>query len=141
MKEVTPYLNFDGNCREAMEFYSKCLGAELYTMTFAEGKANVPAGEENRLMHARVKKGAMLLMASDLPHGMKYEPGTNVALSLNCESVEEAERVFAALSKGGKVTMPIQQTFWALRFGGFVDQFGTNWMINHFDPNSQYAQK
>jgi len=140
MKEISAYLNFDGNCREAMEFYAKCLGAELYTMTFAEGKGKVPAGAENRLLHARIKKGATLLMASDLPPGMKYEPGTNVALSLNCESVEEAERVFAALSNGGKITMPIQQTFWALRFGGFIDRFGTNWMINYYDPNSQYAQ-
>jgi PhnB protein len=141
MKEISAYLNFDGNCREAMEFYAKCLGGELTVMTFAQGKAKVPPGSENRLMHARITNGPTLLMASDLPPGMQYKPGSNVALSLNCDSVEEAERVFAALSKGGKVTMPIQQTFWALRFGGFIDQFGTNWMINHYDPKSEYAPK
>jgi Uncharacterized protein conserved in bacteria len=141
MKEITPYLNFDGNCKQAMEFYSKCLGGELYTMTFAEGKAKVPAGAENRLLHARLKKGSTMIMASDLPPGMKYEPGTNVALSLNCDSAEEADTLFASLSAGGKITMPIQKTFWALRFGGFIDQFGTNWMINYYDPNGEYTPK
>jgi PhnB protein len=141
MKEILAYLNFDGNCRQAMEFYSKCLGGELYVMTFAESKMKTPPGAEDRLAHARVKSGTAVLMASDLPPGMTHKPGSNIALSLNCDSAEEAERVFAALSEGGKITMPIQQTFWALRFGGFTDQFGINWMINYYDPNSQYGQK
>jgi PhnB protein len=141
MKEISAYLNFHGNCRQAMDFYSKCLGGEMFVMTFADAKAKVPDSAKDRIMHARIKNGPTLLMASDLPPGMEHKPGNNFAVSLNCDSVEEAEKLFAALGEGGKVTMPIQQTFWALRFGGFTDQFGINWMINAYDPNSQYTPK
>lgn len=136
MKEISGYLNFDGNCRQAMEFYAKCLGGELSTMTFADAKAKVPDSAKDRLMHARIKNGKAFLMASDLVPGMEYKRGNNFALSIECESIEEAEKLFAALSVKGKIHMPLQKTFWALRFAGFLDQFGTNWMINLPDPNA-----
>jgi PhnB protein len=135
MKGTNTYLIFNGNCREAMTFYSKCLGAELFTTTFAEapGCDNIPPEAKDRIMHASLAGGS-LLMASDNMPGMPFLQGDNFSININCESVEETERLFAALSENGKVTMPLQQTFWAQRFAMFTDRFGIHWMLNLENP-------
>jgi PhnB protein len=130
MKEVVTYLNFDGNCREAMEFYQKCLGAELMLMPFSEMPGGVPPGSEHRVMHARLTKGITLLMASDTLPGRPSQPGNNFAVSIQAESLHEIESLFAALSEKGTVTMPLQDMFWGARFGMLKDQFGIHWMFN-----------
>ena len=130
MTAFNPYLNFDGNAREAMTFYQKCLDAELSVQTFKDVKMDVPKGAENRVVHARLQKGSAVLMASDTVPGMPYKQGSNFQVNIDCESVQEEDEYFTALSEGGKVTMPLQDTFWNARFGMLTDRFGVNWMFN-----------
>jgi PhnB protein len=130
MKSLTPYLNFDGNCRDAMKFYARSLGGELHMMPFSEGPGNVPAEAKDRVMHARLSSGPILLMASDTMPGMPSRPGSNFSLCIECDSQQELERLFSALGESGKVTMPLQDTFWGARFGMLTDQFGIGWMFN-----------
>lgn len=143
MKEIATYLTFDGNCRQAMTFYEKCLGADLHLMTFAEMPSDLP-GEakgakdkkdaKDRIMHAKLTKGAAVLMASDTMPGMPFQQGNNFSVSINCESLQEIEKLFTALSEKGKVTMPLQDTFWGAHFGMLMDQFGIHWMFNFDKP-------
>src|SRR3974390_3200073 len=126
MKDFVTYLTFDGNCREAMEFYRTCLGAELYLMPFSEAPVELPKeGEQagNRIMHACLTKGARLLMASDTMPGWAFKQGNNYSVCVECESAKEIEGLFAALGEKGNVTMPLQDTFWGARFGTLTDQF------------------
>ncbi len=134
------YLNFDGNTRDAMKFYARCLGGELSMMPFSEAPGDFPKEFKDRLMHSRIiKAGTVLLMASDtMPgHGMPFRQGTNFSVSLDCESQEEIDRLFAAFSENAKnIAMPLQDAFWGARFGMLTDQFGINWMFN-FEKQKQ----
>ena len=138
MKAVNAYLNFNGNCREAMTFYANCLEAELHLMTFGEMPSpdGKPAAQEvrDRIMHARLNKGSVELMASDTMPGMPFQQGNNFTIALECENAQEVDKLFAALSQKGRVTMPVQETFWATRFGMLTDQFGVGWMLNLSKP-------
>jgi PhnB protein len=129
MKAFTPYLNFDGNTREAMTFYQKCLGAQLELQTFGEANAPFP-GHEQAVMHARLTTGSAVIMASDPMPNNPVVFGNNVWITQECESIEEIERVFAAFAEGGKVVMPLADQFWGARFGMITDKFGINWMFN-----------
>lgn len=137
MKEIITHLTFDGNCRDAVTFYQKCLGAELQVMTFAETPCNVPAEEKGRVAHARLSKGAAVIMASDNLPGLPLRQGNNFSVALTCESLEEIERLFAALGEKGKLTMALADVFWGARFGMLTDQFGINWMFNWEKPKRQ----
>jgi PhnB protein len=130
MKAFQPYLNFDGNTREAMEFYHKCLGGNLSVQTFDDVKAPGPPGSGNRVMHARLDRGSAVLMASDTMPGQPFNAGNNVHVNVDCESVEEIERAFKAMSEGGNVIMPLADQFWGAKFGMLVDKFGMHWMFN-----------
>jgi PhnB protein len=134
MKLVNTYLNFDGNCREAMKFYGDCLGAELQLTTFAEMPGDIPKEAKDRIMHARLTKGSRILMASDTMPGMAFQPGNNFSIAIECESIPEIERLFSALSEKGTVGMPLQDTNWGARFGMLTDQFGIRWMFNYELP-------
>ncbi len=138
MKDFITYLNFDGNCREAMEFYKKCFGAELYLLPFSEAPDDlswVSAEMKDRIMHATLSKGSStLLMASDTMPVMSFQPGNNFSVMIQCESLQEIERLFAALGEKGKVTMALQDTFWAARFGTLTDQFGISWIFQFEHP-------
>ena len=135
MKGIVTYLNFDGNCREAMQFYAKSLGAELQMSPFSDMPGNPAPETKDRIMHARLAKGSTeLLMASDTPPGMPLQPGNNVSVSVHCESVQEIDSLFAAVGQNGSVTMPLQDTFWGARFGMLTDQFGIRWMFNFEHP-------
>jgi PhnB protein len=136
MKDITTYLTFDGNCREAMTFYKECLGAELHIMSFSEAPGDFPKEAKDRVMHARLSKGSAVLMASDTMPGMPLQQGNNFSVSVNCESLEEIERLFHALSRNGKVTMALHDAFWGARFGMLTDRFGINWMFN-FEKQSK----
>jgi PhnB protein len=132
--KVQPYLFFDGRCEEAIEFYRKTLGAkQTMLMRFRESPVPpqpgmVPPGSENKVMHASFRIGDTEVLASDGScHGRpKFE---GVSLSLTVSNVAEADRVFAALAEGGKVQMPLTETFFAPRFGMVADRFGVSWMI------------
>ena len=133
MKATNIYLTFDGNCREAMTFYGKCLGAEPGFTTFAEGPSEVAAmakGAGERILHTELHSGPVVLMASDLMAGMRFHPGNNFSISLSCDSLAEMERVFAALGEGGAVRMAMHDAFWGGKFGMLVDRFGVSWMLS-----------
>jgi PhnB protein len=111
MQSLTTYLTFDGNCREAMTFYAKCLGVELTMTTFSEAPGNTPPDAGDRIMHSRLLKGdTPILMASDLrPDQPGVQAGFNFSIAVECESVAEIDAMFAALSDGGKVEMPLDE--------------------------------
>lgn len=134
MKEINVYLTFDGNCREAMKFYAKCLGGDLFMMPFSEAPIDAPKEAKDKIIHATLKKGSAVLMASDTMPGMPLRKGDNFSVCIQCETPDEIEKLFAALGERGKVTMPLQDTFWNARFGMLTDQFGINWMFNLEKP-------
>lgn len=130
MKAFQPYLNFDGDTREAMTFYSACVGGVLTMQTFGELDPNTPAESKNRIMHARLEKDSGVIMASDTMVGMPFHRGTNFWINVDCSSIDEQTQMFNALSEGGKVVMPLADQFWGARFGMLQDKFGTSWMLN-----------
>jgi PhnB protein len=132
MVQLTPYLNFDGNCEEAFRFYEQCLGGKIVAMfTHRETPAaeHVPAEWQDLIMHARLQVGDAVLMGSDSPPE-HYEAPKGSYVSIQVDDPAAAERIFHALAEGGAVQMPIQETFWATRFAMLTDRFGTPWMIN-----------
>ena len=134
MKSINVYLTFDGNCREAMQFYAKCLDADLQLMTFAEGPFDTAKDAKDRILHGKLTKGSMVLMASDTLPGMAFHQGNNFSVSIDCESAQEVDKLFATLGEKGKITMPVQDTFWNAHFGMLVDRFGIAWMFNYDKP-------
>ena len=130
MKAIHPYLIFNGNGREAMEFYAGAVGGPRQLMTWAEAPEPPQEGAD-RVMHSRLMLRDGLLMASDTPAGQPPTPeGRNVGLSIECSSREEEERIFRALSEGGHVMMPLQDTFWGAHYGMLTDKFGIWWMLD-----------
>lgn len=129
---LQPYLFFGGRCEEAMEFYRKALGAEvLMEARFKEAPEphpGLPECFQDKIMHATLRVGDTILMASD---GMcEGEPNfEGFSLSISVIDEAEAERVFAALSEGGLVTKTLEKTFWAEKFGMLQDRFGVGWMV------------
>jgi len=131
--KLNPYLTFGGDCEAAFKFYEQVLGGKIQAMMTAEGtpmEQHVSPEWRQKIMHARMTVGETVLMGSDAPPG-RQEPMQGMSVTLNIDEPAEADRVFQALSQHAKtVTMPIQETFWARRFGMLVDRFGTPWMIN-----------
>ena len=131
MKSVTTYLNFDGNCREAMQFYQKCLDVEIQITPVmdATGKPSAVAGA--RIMHSQLlRNGQPILQASDDQPGSTPRPGTNTHVAVDCDSVEEIDRIFGALSRDGAVRLPLGNVPWGARFGMLTDKFGIQWILN-----------
>ena len=134
---LNPYLFFNGNCEEAFNVYAKLLGGKIEMMMAQKGspaEAHVGPEWSDKIMHARLSLGDQVLMASDAPPDRSDGVMKGFSVSLNVDSAAEAERIFEALAQGGTVKMPIQQTFWAIRFGMLVDRFGTPWMVNCEQP-------
>ncbi len=130
--QLNPYLNFNGQCEAAFRFYEKCLGGKIVEMLTHGGSPiadQIPKEMHDRILHARLTIGDKVLMGSDCPAG-QYDAPKGFAVTLGIGNPTEAERVFHALAENGSVQMPIQKTFWAIRFGMLTDQFGTPWMIN-----------
>ena len=126
--QLTPYIMFNGNCEEAMNFYAGALGGEIKEFSRYEGSpAEGMSDDKSKVMHARMVAGDSSIMGAD---AQQPAQGNNVHLSLNFDSVEKGEKIFAALSEGATVTMPLQDTFWGARFGMLTDKFGINWMVN-----------
>lgn len=134
MKAATPYLIFDGNCREAMTFYQSCLGGELNIMTFAESGQSSSPEQDNRVMHARLANGSLVLMASDNMPGGPYHQGDNVWTTLDFDSDEEVDRLYGLMNAGGEGSMAPKDTFWGAYFAMLTDRFGFHWMLNHGKP-------
>jgi PhnB protein len=130
--EINPYLTFDGSCAAAFERYAEILGGTIeMMMTHGDSPMaeKAPKDWRDKIMHARLRAGNAVLMGSDSPPEHR-EAAQGFSVSLAIAEPAEAERVFKALSEGGTVRLPIQQTFWAVRFGMLVDRFGIPWMVN-----------
>lgn len=136
MKDITPYLTFNGTCRQAMTFYKDILGGELQLMDFASSPMDVPDEAKNYIMHAVLTNNNVTLMASDAMPNQPITNGNSVSLSINCQSVDEINQLFNSLAEGGQITMPLDDTFWGARFGMLIDKFGTNWMFNYDYPQA-----
>lgn len=145
MTTVNVYLNFDGNCAEAFNFYKAAFGGEFPYIGYfkdmppQEGMPAMTAEEGNKIMHVSLPiSKETALMGSDT--GGEWAPkitkGNNFSISINADSKEEADRLFNELSAGGKVTMPMEKTFWGSYFGMFTDKFDINWMVS-FDEQPQ----
>jgi PhnB protein len=134
MPQPIPYLGFNGNCAEAMRFYEAVLDGKLeILMSGADSPmaAQIPKEFADRILHARLAlKGGGYLYAGDAPAQMPYQGIHGVSITLNYNSVAEAQAAFDKLAAGGKVTMAMQPTFWAKSFGMLVDKFGTPWIVN-----------
>ncbi|PYQ75721.1 MAG: VOC family protein [Acidobacteria bacterium] len=128
------YVNFAGKCAEAFRFYEKHLGGTI-SMMMTHGQApdqsNVSPDWKDAVLHARISLGDTELLGADIPSA---QPMRSAYLSVSVESDDEAERISSALSTGGEVFMPMQETFFATRFGQLRDRFGVNWMIIHERP-------
>ena len=133
MPTLNAYLSFDGDCAAAMKFYERVLDAKLEALiTYAQmpSEPPLPPGEGDRIMHAYLVHKEFTLMAGDTPPGVPYTGINGVMMTLTYPTAAEAQRVFAALAEGGTVTMPLGETFWAVKFGAVTDRFGTPWGIN-----------
>jgi PhnB protein len=128
--KLNPYLNFPGTAREAMEFYESVFGGTLSVMTFADAGAEGVA-DPSQVMHASLETSSgYTLMASDVPPGMDLQPGNAMSVSLSGDAVDELRGYWAALSAGGKVTMPLEVQMWGDEFGACTDRFGVSWMVD-----------
>lgn len=142
MATVNIYLTFNGNCKEAFDFYQSVLGGAFpYVGKFGDMPPSeeqpMPEEDKDKIMHISlpVSKETMLMGSdSGSEWGANLKQGNNFSISLNVDSREEAERLFNGLSEGGQVTMPLADTFWGAYFGMWTDKFGINWMVNYDDP-------
>lgn len=134
MTQAIAYLSFDGKCAEAMRFYEQALHGKLEVlMSGADSPmaAQIPREFADRILHARLAlPGGGLLYGGDAPAHIPHEGIKGVSITIDYPTVAEGEQVFAALSGGGKVTMPIGPTFWAKRFGMVTDRYGVPWIVN-----------
>jgi PhnB protein len=130
--QMTPHLGFNGQCEAAFKFYEQVLGGKLLMMMkYGDSPMAAQTAPEfrDKVMHARLAVGEQLLMGADAPPQM-YEPMKGIAVTLSVNTPAEADRIFGSLAQDGTVRMPIQETFWAHRFGMVTDRFGTPWLIN-----------
>jgi PhnB protein len=134
--EIMPYIMFNGNCEEALNFYVKALGGEIKDLMRFEGSpAESMTDDKQQILHSHFAvNGNNLFMASD---GGKTNEGGMVHLSLNFHNAADIEKAYAALSEGGQQTSPLDDTFWGARFGMLVDRFGVNWMLNWDKPGEK----
>jgi PhnB protein len=134
--KLNPYLNFKGDCRQAFEVYARILGgriADLMTFAGTPAEEHVPPEWRDKVMHAMLDLGEGVLMGSDAPPGMCAEGSDGAGgtyIALHPKTVAEGRRIFDALAEGGRVGMPLTETFWAAAYGQVIDRWGTSWMIN-----------
>jgi len=141
MLGIKPYIAFKGNCAEAIDFYKDKLGGEvLFSQTYGESPMK-GKGPDDAIMHTSIKIGDSVIMACD--NVFEENPtivGNNISLAIGGKDVAQAEKAFEDMSEGATVIMPMQETFWAQRFGMLTDKFGINWMFNVDKPEADHAQ-
>jgi PhnB protein len=131
--QINPYLNFDGNCEEAFNFYQKVFGGDVTINRFSEMPGDQPGPEADKVMHAELPLGdGQKLFGSDRLSFMGATTlGDNVQISISPVSSEEGSRLFAGLADGGEITQPYEKAFWGAEFGMCVDRFGVRWLVNY----------
>jgi PhnB protein len=130
--KLQPHVAFEGQCETAFRFYERCLGGKITMIMAYEGSpmaSQVPPDWRKKVLHASMSLGDTVLMGVDAPPG-RYEKPRGATLSLSVDVPREAERIFKDLAENGKITMPLAETFWAVRFRMLTDQFGIPWMVN-----------
>ena len=135
--QLNAYLSFNGQCEEAFRFYEKCLGGNIQAMmTWGDSPMadQVASDLRGKIIHASLMVGDDALLGADSPPD-RYEAPRGVGVTIQLQDNTKAERIFSALSEGGTVTMPLQQTFWAARFGMVTDRYGVPWMVNCGEPS------
>ncbi len=133
MKVIYSYLTFNSNCREAMEFYKKCLGGELSFQTIGKSPLceKMPAQMKKCIVHSTLSNENIVLMGSDMVNENGLVRGNAVSLLLNCISEKEIKEYYKKLSKDGQQTHPLEDTFWGVVFGGLTDKYGNHWLLNY----------
>lgn len=132
---LNPYIGFDGNARQAFEFYQQVFGGELAVNTFGEFGAP-DAEDSDKIMHAMLETPqGYTLMGSDTPSQGEFKPGTTMSVSLSGDD-ESLREIYAKLSESGTVTMPLEKQMWGDEFGMVTDQFGVSWMVNITQPQN-----
>lgn len=136
MNQIIAYITFKGNTKEAMEYYNECLGGELTIQLIKDSPiaAECSGDSQNDVMHSMIKKGNMMLMASDMIGHHQVTFGDNISLNYNCISEEEVKNSYEYFAKDGTIIHPLQVEFWGATFGVVKDKFGVNWMF-HYDKN------
>jgi PhnB protein len=130
--QVNPHLHFNGQCETAFKFYEQCFGGKIEYMSAHAGtpvEAHVPPEWRDKILHATLRVGGGILMGCDVPPD-HYQQPKGFSVSIQTKDPADAERIFNVLAENGKIGMPLQQTFWSVRFGMLVDRFGIPWMIN-----------
>jgi len=128
---LNPYIGFEDNAREAMEFYKTVFGGKLDLTTFKESHASSDPGEDHKIMHAMLEaENGIAFMASDTPKGMEHQASSNISLSLSGDDETELRGYWDKLSVGGRIIMPLEKAPWGDTFGMVVDKFGIRWMVD-----------
>ena len=141
MTQISAYLTFNGNCREALTFYKECFDADLNLQT-VEGSPmedQCPPGMKHLILHAILIKDDFILMATDMVEPEGFIKGNNISLSVMCGSEKEINNYFSKFSVGGEILDPLREQFWGAIFGCVVDKFGIRWMFN-FEKNEPIIQ-
>jgi PhnB protein len=132
MGQISAYLTFNGNCREAMTFYKHCLGGELTFQTIGESPlaSKMPKEMRDCILHAKLEHEGMVLMGSDMVGDKGLIKGNAVSMVLNCKSAHEIERLYTVLSQDGERLHPIEVSVWGALFGDLVDRYGNHWLLH-----------
>jgi len=134
---LNPYIEFNGNAREAMEFYKSVFGGKLAMNTYEEFHASDDPSEGDKIMHAMLEaENGITFMAADSPNAVEYREGSNYSMSLSGDNHAELSTYFEKLSAGGKITEPLEKAPWGDTFGMFTDKFGVKWMVNIAAPKA-----
>ncbi len=129
--KLIPYLGFNGNCEEAINFYKEAFEGEIVQLgRYGESPMETANDLKDKIMHARLQFGDTLIMFSDMMGEKDADAGNMISLSIDCDSIEQLEKVFPKIADGGKITMPLQDQFWGARFGMLTDKYGIHWMFN-----------
>ena len=142
MLEVKPYISFKGNCEEAINFYKERLGAEVLYLGRYGDSPMAGKGPDDKIMHCSIKIGDSVIMACDNVFEATNPTtiGNNITLAIGTSDIAAADKAFDQMSDGATIVMPMQETFWAQRFGMLTDKFGINWMFNVDKPNTDHAK-
>jgi PhnB protein len=132
MFHLVPYLHFNGEAEEVLNFYKDAFGGEVIMLNrYGDSPMQVNEDWKNKIIHARLKFGNNIIMISDSHNGQLASKEGNIQLSVEVDDEKKIEEVFNKLAEGGKVTMPLAKQFWGAKFGMLLDKFGVNWMFNH----------